>query len=93
MTPTERVEIRRAAIEEAEKNQPDIWADEYFPYWDAFYSQFEEEVIARRLKLKDPASWDFDDYKRLCELAEIEPGSEISLETYREAANILDVTL
>ena len=39
MTPKEKAAI----IEEAKKHEPDIWSDEYFPYWEKVYSQFEEE--------------------------------------------------
>lgn len=27
-------------MKKAEENQPDIWSDEYFPYWDRFYAQY-----------------------------------------------------
>lgn len=39
MTPKEKAAI----IEEAKKHEPDIWSDEYFPYWEKVYAQFEEE--------------------------------------------------
>ena len=37
-------EEKRAIVEEAEKNQPDIWSDEYFPYWEKVCAQFEDVV-------------------------------------------------
>ena len=36
-------EEKRAIVEEAEKKQPDIWSDEYFPYWEKVCAQFEDE--------------------------------------------------
>ena len=35
-------EEKAAIIEEAKKHEPDIWSDEYFPYWEKVYAQFEE---------------------------------------------------
>ena len=50
MTIKERIRVRREAMREAEKTQPDIWSDEYFPYWEKFCEQFEEMVIASRIR-------------------------------------------
>ena len=32
---------KAAIIEEAKKHEPDIWSDEYFPYWEKVYTQFD----------------------------------------------------
>ncbi|MBR4590441.1 MAG: hypothetical protein IKO36_07280 [Bacteroidaceae bacterium] len=91
MTPQERIRIREIASAEAEKNQPDIWSDEYFPYWEEFYDQFEETAIARRIR--ESAEINPDDVRRLCELAEI--GDEFDANgleaTFRKAEEILEI--
>ena len=91
MTPQERIRIREIASAEAEKNQPDIWSNKYFPYWEEFYDQFEETAIARRIR--ESAEINPDDVRRLCELAEIEDEFDANdLEaTFRKAEEILEI--
>ena len=91
MTIKERIRARREAMCEAEKIQPDIWSDEYFPYWEKFYERFEETAIARRIR--ESAEINPDDVKRLCELAEIvDEFNANDLEaTFRKAEEILEI--
>lgn len=91
MTINERIRVRREAMYEAEKTQPDIWSDEYFPYWEKFCEQFEEMVIASRIRESDEINP--DDVKRLCELAEIVDEFDANdLEaTFRKTEEILEI--
>lgn len=52
MTPKEKAAI----IEEAKKHEPDIWSDEYFPYWEKVYAQF-EDVVKEEADMKRRSEW------------------------------------
>ncbi len=77
MTPKEKAAI----IEEAKKHEPDIWSDEYFPYWEKVYAQFEE---SEEKEMKTREMWIEEAENFICWMKEAGRDNEINLETVLE---------
>ena len=77
MTPTEKAAI----IEEAKKHEPDIWSDEYFPYWEKVYAQFEE---SEEKEMKTRETWIEEAENFIYWMKEAGRENEINLETVLE---------
>lgn len=77
MTPQEKAAI----IEEAKKHEPDIWSDEYFPYWEKVYAQFEE---SEEKDMKTREMWIEEAENFIYWMKEAGRENEINLETVLE---------
>lgn len=76
-------EEKRAIVEEAEKNQPDIWSDEYFPYWEKVCAQF-EDVVKEEADMKRRSEWLDEAENFIYEMKAAGRENEINLETVLE---------
>ena len=70
-------------IEEAKKHEPDIWSDEYFPYWEKVCAQF-EDVVKEEADMKRRSEWLDEAENFIYEMKAAGRENEINLETVLE---------